>query len=254
MSNLEASVNFYKSAFAMKERARFTRVDREEVVLDSADGRGSRLVLMNYTSGPARNYQQNPGKIVFYVKDVSAVAAAVVAAGGTTSTPVPFAGRMVSFGRDKDQNLIEITSEPTAVHSYVSAFGIGVSNLEAAKKFYVETLDMKVLTKLSVTKPTGPTTTGPWYDEYILTSGVGRGSAIVLMTYTDGTAKNYTNNPIKLGLRVKDPQAYASRIAASGNRVTLDPVNYGERQLGNTMIGYARDADGTVLEILDSPN
>lgn len=254
VSNLEASVSFYTAAFAMKERARLTRVDRREVVLDSADGRGSRLVLMSFTDGSARNYQQNPGKIVYYVKDVNAIAAAVVAAGGTVSTPAPFAGRMVAFGRDKDQNLIEITSEPTAVHSYISAFGVGVSNLEAAKKFYVDTLDMKVLAKLSVTRPTSPTTTGPWYDEYILSSSAGRGSAIVLMTYTDGTARNYANNPVKLALRVNDPVAYAKRISAAGAKVVLEPVSFGESVLGDTVVGYARDADGTVLEILDSPN
>lgn len=254
VSNLEASVTFYKAALGMKERARITRADRREVVLDSADGRGSRLVLMSYTDGVARNYKQNPGKIVFYVKSTQDIAAALVAAGGTASTPVPYAGRMVSFGRDPDNNLIEITSDPATAHAYLSAFGIGVSNLEAAKEFYVNALDMKVLTKLSVARPVSATASVPWYNEYILTSPAGRGSAIVLMTYTDGSPKNYANNPVKLGLRVNDPAAYTRRIAAAGKPVRLAPAPGAEAELAGTTVGYAADADGTTLEILDSPN
>ena len=129
---------------------------------------------------------------------------------------------MVGFGRDRDLNLIEFTSLPAAdpsgaqTHSYIAAFGVGVSNLEAARAFYVNTLDMRVSQFLSVTKPTATGGTTPWYDEYILVSNAGRGSAVVLMTYTDGVAKNYNANPVKLTLRVNDPAAYAQRITAAG--------------------------------------
>lgn len=254
-SDLEASVNFYK-ALGMKEQARLTRNNRREVVLSSADNRGSQLVLFTYTDGSIRNYRQNPGKIVFYVKDATAFGAALAAAGGTLlSPPVLYQGRMVGFGRDRDLNLVEIASDTTAVHSFISAVGIGVSDLEAAKNFYVNTLDMKVLVRLSVTKPTGPGTVGPWYDEYILQSSAGRGSAVVLMTYTDGTVKNYSNNPVKLSLRVNDPAAYAQRITAAnvaGATVLAAPTF--DATAGFATVGYATDADGTLLEFLKSPN
>lgn len=254
-SDLEASVRFYK-ALGMVERARLTRYNRNEVVLSSADNRGSQLVLFTYTDGSSRNYRQNPGKIVFYVRDATAFGAALAAAGGTLlSPPVLYQGRMVGFGRDRDQNLVEIASDATAVHSFISAVGVGVSDLEAAKNFYVNALDMKVLVKLSVTKPTGPGTVGPWYDEYILQSSAGRGSAVVLMTYTDGTAKNYNNNPVKLSLRVNDPAAYAQRITAAnvaGAAVMMAPGP--DWTAGGATVGYATDANGTLLEIVKSPN
>jgi catechol 2,3-dioxygenase-like lactoylglutathione lyase family enzyme len=255
VSNLEASATFYKR-LGMTEAARLTRPDRREVVLDSADRRGSQLVLYTYTDGSTRNYRQNPGKIVFYVRDAAAFAADFGAAGGTVSSPprvIDAAGTRVGFGRDLDNNLVEIAQLPSAspsaaqTHSYISAFGVGVSNLEAARAFYVNTLDMRVSQFLSVTRPTATGTT-PWYDEYILVSNAGRGSAIVLMTYTDGVVRNYTDNPVKLSLRVNDPVAYANAITAAGRSVTRAPAPATE--LGGAVLGYAKDADGTLLELL----
>jgi catechol 2,3-dioxygenase-like lactoylglutathione lyase family enzyme len=264
-ADLEKAVAFYK-ALGMTERSRITRSDRNEVVLDSADRRGSHLVLFTFTDGLTHNYRQNPGKIVFYVKTPATFAAAFHAAasaagsGGITAPPTPIApgsSTVVGFGRDPNNNLVEIASlaatDPSAAqtHSYISAFGIGVSNLTAARDFYVNTLDMRVSQFLSVSK--APSV--PWYDEYILVSNAGRGSAIVLMTYTDGIPKNYNNNPVRLTLRANDPVAYAQRIAAaasSGATVVRAPAPAAD--LGGAVVGQAADANGTQLEILNSPN
>lgn len=258
VTNLEASVTFYKR-LGMTELARLTRTDRREVVLESADRRGSRLVLYTYTDGSTRNYRQNPGKIVFYARDAAAFAADFAAAGGTVSSQprvIDAAGTRVGFGRDLDLNLIEIAQMPAAsptaaqTHSYISAFGIGVSNLEAARTFYMNTLDMRQSLYLQVTKPTATGGTTPWYDEYILVSNSGRGSAIVLMNYTDGVPKNYTDNPVKITLRANDPTTFAQSIAAAGRTVTRMPAPAPEPSLGGAVVGYAKDADGTLLEIL----
>lgn len=248
VADLDRSVAFYKGVFGMTERARVSRADRSEVVLDSADRRGSQLVLYTYTDGSPRDYQRNPGKVVFYVNDTAAAVARVVAAGGAASPPAAYAGRQISFARDPDGTLVEIASDTAAVASYVSAFGVGVADLEAAKAFYVDTLDMRVLAKLSVSKSAGV----PWYDEYILAAHAGRGSSIVLMHYTDGSAKHYTDNPVKLVLRVTDPVAYVQRIAAAGKPVLRPPEP--EPALGGTVVGQAQDADGTLLEILTASN
>ncbi len=250
VTDLEISAKFYKAAFGMTERVRLTRPDRQELVLESADRRGSQLVLFKFTDGVSRNLKRNPGKIVFYVKSTEAAIASVVAAGGNASAPAAFSGRQVSFGRDPDNNLVEITSEPTAVAPYVSAVGVGVADLETAKSFYVDALDMKVLAKLSVTKEPAM----PWYDEYILTANSGRGSAIVLMHYTDGSAQNYANNPVRLSIRSDRPGAYAKRIFDAGKRVVQAPAATKEPTLGDAVIGQALDADGTALELLGSPN
>jgi hypothetical protein len=53
--------------------------------------------------------------------------------GTITLPPTPqegFGGVVVGFGRDTDHNLIEIVCYPHAQHSFLSAVGIGVSNLQ----------------------------------------------------------------------------------------------------------------------------
>jgi catechol 2,3-dioxygenase-like lactoylglutathione lyase family enzyme len=278
VNNLEASVSFYKAVFGMRELARIQRADRNEVVLDSADSRGSRLVLMNFTDGSVRNYSQNPGKIVFYVRDATlleTIRTAFVTAGASKPRP-PFTslGSTISFGRDLDGNLIEIATSSSATHSYLSAIGVGVSNLSQARAFYVDTLDMMADARIrlspslpvgfipvpalpaiaaSGTEPDYPAI--PAYNEYILLSKAGRGSAVVIMNHPAPAVMNYTNNPIKLTLRVNDPTAYAQRItsaAVPGATVTRAPAP--ATDLGGAVVGQATDANGTQLEILNSPN
>lgn len=277
VSNLEASVTFYKTVFGMRELARITRADRREVVLDSADSRGSRLVLMNFTDGSTRNYSQNPGKIVFYVRDATLIETmrnAFVTAGAAKPRPaVVSLGSTISFGRDLDGNLIEMATSAGVTHSFLSAIGIGVSNLSQARAFYVDTLGMEADARIRLSpalpvgyipvpiqaaiaasgaEPAHPAI--PAYNEYILISQARRGSAIVIMNYPAPTVANYTNNPIKLTMRANNPQAYAAAIAASGKTVTTVPATAADLFLGETLIGFARDGDGTVLELLNSPN
>ena len=64
----------------------------------------------------------------------------------------------------------------------------------------------------------------PWYDEYILTSPAGRGSAVVLMHFTDGSAPAYKDNAVKLALRVDQPGRYARRIFDAGLPVLTAPT------------------------------
>ena len=144
VADLDAALQVYTEGLGMSEVERVTRDDRIEVVLESADKRGSYIVLMSYTDDLGRNTLQNPGKLVFYAKDPSAFASRFVLAGGRiTVPPAPQAsvgGIVVGFGRDQNNNLIEITGSETAQDSYFGAFGIGVSDLESARNFYVDTL------------------------------------------------------------------------------------------------------------------
>lgn len=262
VANLEQAVAFYR-ALGMVERSRATRSDRREVVLASADARGAQLVLFSFTDGSVRNYRQNPGKIVFYVKNPAsfftsfAAAAAAAGSGGITGAPTTLAGgTVVGFGRDPGNNLVEIATPPATDaaaaqgHSYISAFGVGVSNLEAARRFYVDVLGFQVDQFLSVTRPTATGGSTPWYDEYILVSATGRGSAVVLMTYTDGVARNYTGNPVRLGLSAHDPAQLAQCISSAalpGTRVLAAAAP--DTTLGGRVLAQATDADGTALEI-----
>ena len=63
-TDLEASVALYK-ALGMKEKARISRTDREEVVMVSADARGSQMVLFKHTDGAAHNYKKTREKLSF---------------------------------------------------------------------------------------------------------------------------------------------------------------------------------------------
>ena len=247
VADLDAALKVYKDGLGMTEIKRVTRDDRIEVVLQSADKRGSNVVLMSYTDGVGRNTQQNPGKLVFYAKDPAAFATRFALAGGRiTVPPAPQAsvgGIVVGFGRDQDNNLIEITGSDDAVDSYFSAFGIGVSDLEAARDFYVDTLGFEESQFLQIPGQ---------YDEYILTSPVPGSSALVLMHWTSATPRNYTDNPVKLELAAAQPQRLSDAISDAGETVSQEPAASADADLNEALVGYATDADGTLLEIRQS--
>ena len=82
VADLDAALKIYTEGLGMREVERVTRDDRIEVALESADKRGSYVVLMSYTDGVGRNTQQSPGKLVFYAKDPAAFATRFALAGG----------------------------------------------------------------------------------------------------------------------------------------------------------------------------
>ncbi len=244
VSDLDAAVTLYTDGMGMREVQRVVRDDRIEVILESADTRGSHIVLMDFTDGVGRNFQQNPGKLVFYAKDPGAFAQQFVAFGGRITVPpapqAAFGNVVVGFGRDLDNNLIEIVGEPEATNSFFGAFGIGVSDLEASRDFYVDTLGFEESQFLQIPGQ---------YDEYILTSPVPGSSAVVLMNWTNGSVRNYRDNPVKLQLGTAYPDQFADDIAQAGGDVARDPAASEEADLDGALVGYASDADGTVLEI-----
>lgn len=244
VSDLDAAVTLYTDGMGMREVERLTRDNRTEVVLESADARGSKIILMDFTDGVGRNFQQNPGKLVFYAKDPSAFAADFTSAGGRITVPPAaqpaFGNVVVGFGRDLDNNLIEIVGEPAATESFFGAFGIGVSDLENARDFYVDILGFEQSQFLQIPGQ---------YDEYILTSPVPGSSAVVLMNWTNGSVRNYTDNPVKLQLDVAYPQAMTADIQDAGGDVSREPAASSEADLNQALLAYASDADGTLLEI-----
>ena len=128
----------------------------------------------------------------------------------------------------------------TATESWFGAFGIGVSDLASAKAFYADTLGFKVSLFLPIPGQ---------YNEYIL-QGYG-GSALVLMNWTNGTPRNYTDNPVKLEIGSLSPEGFLQTIDDAGQRV--DQQMNEDPSRNDELVGYARDADGTVLEVLLAP-
>ncbi len=121
--------------------------------------------------------------------------------------------------------------------AYVGAVGIGVSDLKRSGDFYERVLGMKVLQTFKL----------PHMDEIVL-GYEGRGSAIVLMHWTDGSPRNYADLPIKIVLYVPDPVAAADAIRAEGLEIVREPTPI--PSLGGAVVGFAKDPDGYLVELL----
>ena len=130
------------------------------------------------------------------------------------------------------------TADPSAKRPYIGAVGIGVSDLKRSIDFYTRVLGMTKLQKFRL----------PYMDEMIVGFEGRRGSAIALMHWTDGSNPNYRDLPIKVVLYVPDPQAAADAIRAEGLEITREPTPIPE--LGNAVVGLAKDPDGYVIELL----
>jgi lactoylglutathione lyase len=121
----------------------------------------------------------------------------------------------------------------------LGAVGIGVSDLARSVDFYSRVLGLTQTHTFKLDH----------MDEVVL-AYEGR-SAVVLMHWTDGSARNYKDVPVKLVFYVTDPPAIADRIRADGLEVTRYPTAL--ESLGGSMVGLAKDPDGYVIELLQAP-
>ena len=122
---------------------------------------------------------------------------------------------------------------------FLTAVGIGVADLAKSADFYSRVLGM--------------TQTGTFKVDYmdeIMLSHEGR-SSVVLMHYTDGSARNYRDNPVKLVFYVTDPVPFVERIRAEGLEITREPAPI--ESLGGAMVALAKDPDGYVIELIQRP-
>ena len=122
---------------------------------------------------------------------------------------------------------------------YLTATGIGVSNLKRSAEFYERVLGMKVTQRIKLD-----------HMEEIILAHEGR-NAVVLMHFTDGSNPNYSNLPVKLVFYVTDPKAIAARIREAGCEVTREPAPL--PSFNNTVIGLCKDPDGYVVELIEAP-
>ena len=122
---------------------------------------------------------------------------------------------------------------------YLTAVGIGVSDLDRSADFYGRVLGMTVVQTFKLD-----------YMDEIMLAHEGRG-AVVLMHYTDGSVRNYKDNPVKLVFYVADPAAVAARIRADGLEIISEPSPI--ESLGGAVVGLAKDPDGYVIELIEAP-
>jgi lactoylglutathione lyase len=122
---------------------------------------------------------------------------------------------------------------------YLTAVGIGVSDLDRSTDFYSRVLGMKPVQTFKLD-----------YMDEVMLAHEGR-NAVVLMHYTDGSARNYKDNPVKLVFYVTDPVGIADSIRAEGLEVTREPAPI--ESLGGAVVGLAKDPDGYVIELIEAP-
>lgn len=124
--------------------------------------------------------------------------------------------------------------------SYIGALGIGVSDLAASADFYTRVVGMKVITTFKLD-----------HMDEIVVGFEGRGAALVLMHWTDGSVRNYRDNPIKIVLYVADPKATATAIGEAGFEIVREPAPFGGPD--GPLVGFAKDPDGYLVELLAKP-
>lgn len=123
--------------------------------------------------------------------------------------------------------------------SHIGAVGISVTDLERARDFYTRVLGMEILLKLNL----------PDMDEIIVGYRNRRSCAVALMHHTDGTERKVVDGAVKLVIYTPDPPAMAEAIRAEGLDITRQPAKVPE--LGDAVVGFARDPDGYTLELLE---
>lgn len=185
VSDIESAQAFYQSGLSMQSALQDTLEDKhglpdDTIWLRPADKRGAVLGL---TAAKKPADRSGAAKLVFYVKDVDLFAEEAIAAGGELVMPATaqpsLGGMRVGFVRGFDGQLIEFVGMPDASHSYLSAVGISVSDLELSKEYYLRYLAWSKAHFLSIPEQ---------YDEYIMMPAVAGSSALVLMCWQPGAS------------------------------------------------------------------
>jgi lactoylglutathione lyase len=122
---------------------------------------------------------------------------------------------------------------------FITATGIGVSDLEASATFYEEALGMQRMRTFHLD-----------HMDEILLAHEGR-NAVILMHWTDGSERNYRDAPVKLVFYVTDPKAVADRLSAAGGEITHPPAP--NASMGGAVIALGKDPDGYVIELIQAP-
>jgi catechol 2,3-dioxygenase-like lactoylglutathione lyase family enzyme len=249
VSDLDRSYDFYSRVLGMKLRYEHTVEGvAKQKVLHFPNSKASDVVLMNYVDGQPHNYNRNPVKLVFYAPSATKLIEDIRAEGlPILAEPVAqpaFGNVIVGFARDPDGYVLEFIENISLTVPYLGATGIGVSDLDRSIDFYTRVLRME---------PQGGVIQVPnVWDEIILVYPSGKSSAVVLMHYTDGSMRNYTNNPVALVHGVTNARAALAEIEREGLDV-LSPAAIADRNGLRTEVARARDPDGYTLELVTAP-
>lgn len=140
---------------------------------------------------------------------------------------------MVALGCEQNGN--GCGHQTTPPNPYVSAAGIGVSDMEASIEFYTEVLELKVTDRREGSMAAGVV------EEAVLEDY--RGNKLYLMDFGDG--RNYKDNPVKIVFGVPDADIYYEKALQAGGKVLARPVD-----LLGTRVGLSYELDGYIIEMI----
>lgn len=216
VSDLTLSVPVYNDGLGMRIASDVTTDNSRRITLVSPNSPfPATLTLIEFTDGLGRNLQDNPGKLVFYTPNAEILANRFDLAGGRiTLPPAEQEGfGVVGFGRDPDNNLIEIVEAPQVSINLLGAVGLGVSDLDAARDFYRDQVGLTERDFIALDS----------YDEYIMGTPEGRRSlSLVLMHWNDDVERRYQGNETSLRLVSEDPDEVIDRTFSEDDEQTQD--------------------------------
>ncbi|MFW5824514.1 MAG: VOC family protein [Marinobacter sp.] len=216
VSDLDMSLPVYRDGLGMTVIDETETGSSQRVTLVSPQSPfEATLTLVEFTDGVGRNLQDNPGKLVMFTTDAEALANRFADAGGVVTLPPEDQGELgiVGFGRDPDNNLIEIAQASRTGTTYLSAVGIGVSDLEKARDFYDYRVGLTEQQFLETER----------YDEYIMGPPEGlRALSLVLMHWTDDSDPRYQGNATRIRLMSEDPEEVHDRVWSEEEERTQD--------------------------------
>lgn len=131
-------------------------------------------------------------------------------------------------------------ADDTTPRPRLGAFGIAVADLERSAEFYRSTFGMVDVMTFDL----------PTMQEIVLGFPGAAGAGLVLMQYTDGSDNSRRGDPLKLVVYVADPIATASAIVDHGGSIVLPPRAF--QRLGGAVVGFAKDLDGHLIELLEA--
>ena len=247
VSDLETSHAFYTSVMGLTLRYELPDQDgvKQHVLYFKGATQGGDVILMGYSDGKDHKFKSNPVRLVFYVPDVTKIIEDIRGRGlPIISEPHPeptFHDAIIGLGSDPDGYMLELIEDKALPSPYLTALGVGVSDLDQAKSFYTETLGMAVMGDITHV-------TGVW-DEWILQYPSNKGSALVIMHYVDGNDHDYKDLPVKSLHYVGNARDLTTKLKAQGLTVISEPK---VEDLHDTkaLVGVTTDHDGYHLEFV----
>lgn len=125
------------------------------------------------------------------------------------------------------------TATPTP---YISAAGIGVSNMDASIRYFTQVLELKVTGRRAGA-------VAGLIEEVILEDY--RGNKLYLMDF--GNSRNYKDNPAKVVFGVPNADTYYDKALKAGGKVLSRPAS-----LLGTKVGLSYELDGYIVEMIEA--